>query len=402
MPSFNKLSAAIFFALAATSATFADTAPSTASAPAVSEKTQDANAAEVLFNVASASTSPLARGKENADELAIYIQTQIVLFKTPELYDQVFLVKEVQESTWFRQFKNKQAAVAALNDALNVQPVPKTSLIRVTLTINERREVDMLLNKIAEQYINWRDQIEAVQRERDIKAFRDQLNMAEKNLIRAQTDSDDFRSLHDVGSMTKALDIANAVLLDQERELTKLTTDRTLMQAMVDNVTESQKNPKYELPTDYVQMIEGDATYRSLDDLRMSLERAREVAVKDKGDTPESKKITTELEVTNKQLKERYEKLAARAKEQQLSSVIGALSTINARILDVKKKHDEKQAEVRKLDNDLVAYRSREDSVKAARAEFDRVQTEFNKQDGILRSAQSRIQFVSRARPVAP
>jgi hypothetical protein len=171
----------------------------------------------------------------------------------------------------------------------------------------------------------------------------------------------------------------------------------------VDAVREAQADPNYKLPIEFEEAMERDPVHRSLDDLKMSLERAREVAAKEKGaEHADVKKIAAELEATARQLTERTVKLTARAKEQSLNSVTSALGLTDARILNIKKKHDEKQAEIRRLDHDLVAYRALDEVVAAARQEFNRAQTAYNQQDGIIRTRQSRIQFASRARPVAP
>jgi capsular exopolysaccharide synthesis family protein len=362
--------------------------------------------AEARFNVLDTSKlSPLDQKNFAPEtEMLQFIRTQTKLIKQREFYEQVFKVKEVAESQWYNRFKNNQtAANQALDDALSADGVANTSLMQFSLTIPDREEVDVLLNKICEQYIAWVDSIAAKQREQDIRAFREQLNSAEKNLTRAQTDADDFRSLHDVGAVAKTLDVANSALLDFERELNKLTIDQKLMQVAVDQVTEAQKDPNYKLPTEYQQSIERDPTYRSLDDTRMAYERERDVAIKmyDRFH-PTVRQYDLKIEAVVKQLAGVRVVAEARAKEMQLSSVTAALSSINSRILDVKKKHDEKQAEIRKLDGDLVAYKSRSDAVDAARAQFNIAQAEYNKQDQILRSQQSRVQFVGRARPQNP
>jgi hypothetical protein len=289
-----------------------------------------ADAAEISFNITGLNdVSPLTKGtlKDDEVERTTYINTMMKLLRAPEFLDSVFQIKEVQDSQWCKGFRTQAAANAALNDAMEIERVPDTTLIRVSLLVKPRAEADILLNKLGEQFIAWTDTIAARQRESDIRAFRDQLSNAEKILLRAQADRDDYRSLH--GITAGQVDIAVAALKDLQLQMGKLTLDRAVARETLDSFS---------------------------------------------ADADENK--------------------------QKSQAASAALDEIDLRLKIVKKLRDEKEAELRKAENDHVGYRSKEEAVSAARAQFDGAQAEFNRQDNILRSQQSRIQFVRRARPI--
>jgi uncharacterized protein involved in exopolysaccharide biosynthesis len=140
----------------------------------------------------------------------------------------------------------------------------------------------------------------------------------------------------------------------------------------------------------------------SLEELRLSMVRDRAAAAKGGKEGAAVAELDARIEATEKQLGEIRTREEARAKARLVNDAETALAAIDARLVEIKKKLDEKRAELRRLDSDVERYRALEEDVRAARETFNQARKDFNAQEAICSTMQPRVELRSRAVTPAP
>jgi polysaccharide biosynthesis transport protein len=363
--------------------------------------------AESVFSVRGAMNSPFAKEgeKDRPEEISMFIRGEVELFKSNEFFEEVFKLDEIKNTSWYKSKKSPQlqSARKALSDALGVEPIQNTALFRVTLTIAEREEVADILNAICQAYSNWLKDRTARQTSVDLAAYHNQRDTAQKNLDSATIAANDYRQLHDIQGMISTQTILLTALGQLDARLTEYVLDKKNLEKAVDSLQKEQKDPAYVLPLELQRMVDNDPTVRNLEDLKMSLERERDVQAKLNGwESVLVRTIRERITAVDLQLKPVRLKAETNAKQGQMNNTVGALAAVDARIVDLKTEHDKKQAAARTLDDNLVGYRSLDDSVRVARDSFNQAQTELSEKEGIFATLQPRVENRKKAQTPTP
>jgi hypothetical protein len=256
---------------------------------------------------------------------------------------------------------------------------------------------------------------------KDPKALRDLITQAERKLMGALAGAADFRSLHDVDMLPIYLDAAKANNLEFENELGKLKTQRDAAKAKGDpallaeiDATITGIKKLREIPEAEIRQIDNDlAVYRTHEEAassaREELLRLRsefikvdprpardkfgeaeknliraEVALEDYISLQDGRPIPNSLQtaktiylgLARELVKLQTQRVATQSRKDDAAAV--ALSN---RLMFVKKKHDEKQAEIRRFSGDLSSFAAMEDAVKTARQLRNIALVEFCKQE---------------------
>jgi hypothetical protein len=139
----------------------------------------------------------------------------------------------------------------------------------------------------------------------------------------------------------------------------------------------------------------------ALEEAKLGMERDRVVAVAKSGKESEAvKELDTRIGEIVKQIAAKRTEEEGKAKARQFEMASGALAGVEARIADLKKKRDEKQADVRRLDGGLAEYKALEEVVRGARNELNEAQATLSKEEGVLWTIQPRVEIRSKAKLV--
>ncbi|MEM9346525.1 MAG: hypothetical protein AAGB26_07900 [Planctomycetota bacterium] len=157
---------------------------------------------EMAFNVELLDPATGLPRYATMDELKPVVMREAHRLKQEPLLRQVLNKPRVQQTRWFKSFNgNLDDAFAGLLDAVAVDPIPNTSLTRVSLVMADRSDAQAVLSTLGVEYMRIKDlnvEADTSQRLRAAKKSRDD---AEQRYASVEVQMKRFLELQPIGTM---------------------------------------------------------------------------------------------------------------------------------------------------------------------------------------------------------
>ncbi len=157
-----------------------------------------------------------------------------------------------------------------------------------------------------------------------------------------------------VRDLLEARQSASAKVGLLEGKLTQCKIEYDTQQEVVKQLTKSVESGTYVLPEEVAKSVENDATLRSLQDTKLSLERDRAVVVEKRGEkSADVAEMDTRIRVVTEQYGKLLDREEAVAKLRQVETARAALATLEAQLGAIQRSYAEAQLELRDIEQAL-------------------------------------------------
>lgn len=173
------------------------------------------------------------------DAIAAQIKNQIVRLKSEETLKTALAQPIVQNTTWYKSFKDDQAAAirSLQQSALDASIVTGSTLMEVSATTGVAEDAPRILNAVIDTYLRKLQTESTAESIGYRKAYRDELDRAEQEINRLQDDIRQFLSEQDLGSLEARSSAAN---IDYQR----LAQQRVDLALVLDSAIEAAEGLK--------------------------------------------------------------------------------------------------------------------------------------------------------------
>lgn len=254
----------------------------------------------------------------------------------------------------------KDWTAKALLKKLDVKPSKESSLIQIEYTAKDPQMAANVANAFAEAYIQTTIELRAQSASLSADWYDMQINLLRKNLEKARSLLSSYQQEHGIVSADDKLDIENSRLADLSRQLVDIQANTSELQARYDQSTSkikqggSLESLQEVLSNTFIQSLKSDLAKAEGDFAELSkkldVNHPKYIQAKAQVDSL-NRKLQSEIKMVSNDISSRLESANKRNK-----ILTKALAEQKAKVLELKKQHDEIAMLNREVENAQMAY----------------------------------------------
>lgn len=344
---------------------------------------------------------------DTAEDILRTIRSQALLIKSDSVLEKVLQTDAFQKnpdnpdrkSEWLE--KNIATPKPNLRQQIEVAPEPNSYVFKVGMTDRDPKELERLVNAIADTYFA---ELRNDERSRDSVRISEARTAADKmrREVRSLSESmDNYRKDHDITAITNEHTVVQSTLAQLNTKIVEAELKVTAAKSSYENIKKQIDNAKFPLTAEMEQLVENDPTLRYLEQSKLQLQQDREAMLIRNGEGHAIIQGTdAKIRATQRQIDEKREELRRQARIRMQENSEQDIKTAEAVMTELINAREKETLKFKDLDRALVEYKNLQD-------EFDSKKKLMNEASEIASRAElqrgtdwSRIQKFSAA--VAP
>lgn len=307
---------------------------------------------------------------DTAEDILRTIRSQALLVRSDAVLDKVLQTDAFQKdyrnperkSTWLEN--NTGAPKPNLRKQIEVFPEPNTYVFKVGLTGSDPKELELLVNAIADTYFS---ELRNEERSRDSTRINEARAAADKVRREVQSLSqamDVFRATRDITAITNEHTVVQSTLSSLNSKLVEAELRVTSAKSSYENIKNQIANDKFPLTAEMEQVVENDPTLRYLEQNKLQLQQDRAALLeRSEENHPIVRGMDAKIRATQKQVDEKREELRRQARIRMQENSEQDIKTAQAIVQELQASREKEAIKFKDLDKALVEYRSQEEEL---------------------------------------
>ncbi len=309
-------------------------------------------------------TSDRAR-EQTQEELTRFIRRQMLVIEGDSVLDLSLVSTAFQKdyhdlnsgrkSQWLTDHSGN--AKKSLQKDLEISPISNTDVFRITMTAGDPVESANIVNAVSGVYVEVLKKNQKQLESERLQDLRNAMQSVDDIVKNKESKLADFRKARNISAVTMRHTIEVTTLGELNKDVIHMQMEVTAASAHLESIKKQVAAGTLQLSPEMEQYVENDPQIRSLEQQKLSLLQDREVARTQFGEGSKTLlALDTRIVTVGKQTDDRREELRAKARLQMQESAQSVYDSLLGRTQDLQSRRDDKERQVRDLDNQLVEY----------------------------------------------